>query len=136
MKPPILMPFLFAASVYGCQMIEGDHIRGSDLAAAAPAFATLDPAAEIGLAPLPGIKRALHSVDLLQLARDHGIKLASAPPEVCFERRASALTQTTGMAPIRISVKRGDKVVVNVSAGGVLLTFESEAESSGRWGTQ
>jgi hypothetical protein len=139
MKPAIQIPFLLAAGVYGCQMVDGDHIRAGDVAAVAPAFAALDPAVEIGLAPLPGIKRVLRSGDLLQLARDHGIEFtpypAPLPAEICFERPGGGPSRTIRpVTPIPPAVKRGDKVAVIVTTGSVLLTFESEAESSGRVG--
>jgi hypothetical protein len=140
MKPALLIsflsgPFLCAASVYACQMVDGEHIRGGDLAAVAPAFRGLDPAVEIGLAPLPGIKRVFHPGDLRQLARDHGIELTSAPAEACFERPLLEPARAARAIPrLPAAVKRGDKVAVSVIAGSVLLRFESEAESSGRVG--
>jgi hypothetical protein len=144
MKPMLPIPFLLAASVgcgqtMACQMVEGDHIRAVDVTAVAPAFAALDPMVEIGLAPLPGIKRVLRAGDLLQLARDHGIAFAaspaSLPAEVCFERSGGAPSRTARSAtPIPPAVRRGDKVAVSVTTGSVLLTFQSEAESSGRIG--
>jgi hypothetical protein len=140
MKPACLVsflfgPFLLAASAYACQVVDGEHIRGGDLAAVVPAFRTLDPTVEIGLAPLPGIKRVLHPGDLLQLARDHGIDLPSAPAEACFERhRLDPAQAARTISPLPAAVKRGDKVAVSVIAGSVLLRFESEAESSGRVG--
>jgi hypothetical protein len=140
MKLAIPIPFLLAASVgcgqrTACQMVDGDHIRAGDVAAVAPAFATLNPEVEIALAPLPGIKRVLRSSDLLQLARDHGIVLPSAPAEFCFERSGGAPSRTArAPAPVPPTVRRGDKVAVSVTTGSVLLTFDSEAESSGRVG--
>jgi hypothetical protein len=144
MKPAIPIPFLLAASLgcgqkTTCQTVDSDHIRAGDVAAVARAFTALDPAVEIGLAPLPGIKRVLRSGDLLQLARDHGIELTasqgSLPAEVCFERPGGAPSRTARpIAPIPAAVKRGDKVAVSVTTGSVLLTFQSEAESSGRVG--
>src|SRR5271170_7752409 len=138
------IPFALTAGARGspmiaCRLVDGDHIRAGDLAAVAPVFAALDPTVEIGLAPLPGIKRVLHPVDLLQLARDHGIELApspgSPPAEVCFERSGLPASRTSRAAvPLPPADKRGDKVAVSVTTGSVLLTFESEAESSGRVG--
>jgi len=144
MKPVIPILFLLAASVgcaqrMTCQVIDSDHIRAGDVAAVAPAFTALDPAVEIGLAPLPGIRRVLRSGDLLQLARDHGIELTasqtSLPAEICFERTSDGPWRTARpVTPIPAAVKRGDKVAVSVTTGSVLLTFQSEAESSGRVG--
>jgi hypothetical protein len=144
MKPVLPIPFLLAASLgcgqrTACQTVDGDHIRAGDVAAMAPAFAALDPTVEIGLAPLPGIRRVLRSGDLLQLARDHGIALdpsqAPLPAEICFERTGGGPSRTARpVTPIPTAVKRGDKVAVSVTTGSVLLTFQSEAESSGRVG--
>ncbi len=142
MRPVIQIPFLLAASVgcgqkTTCQTVDSDRIRAGDVAAVAPAFAALDPALEIGLAPLPGIKRVIRSGDLLQLARDHGVTLASQvplPAEICFERRGGFSGAARPVAAVLPAVRRGDKVAVSGITGGVLLTFQSEAESSGRIG--
>jgi hypothetical protein len=137
--PIVLAPTAFAASNSTCQVVEGDRIRAGDIAVLVPAFAALNPAAEIGLAPLPGIKRVFHSGDLLQLARNHGIEIRSPqislPSEICFERPGGERPGAGHPAPATPpAVKRGDKVAVSVTTGSVLLTFESEAESSGRVG--
>ena len=137
--PIILANATFAASSSTCQVVEGDRIRAGDIAVLVPAFAALNPAVEIGLAPLPGIKRVFRSGDLLQLARNHGIEVrtsqTSIPPEICFERQGGERSGGGQPAPVTPpAVKRGDKVAVSVTTGSVLLTFESEAESSGRVG--
>lgn len=133
---PLLIFALLGASAFACQVVDGDHIRGADLASAAPAFAALDPVEELGISPLPGIQRVFHPSDLLKLARSHGIELATAPPAVCFERNSkpahTASAPANSLPPL--AVHRGDKVAVTVSSGDVLLRFESEAESSGRPG--
>ncbi len=126
---------LAASGAGACQKVDGDRIYASDLAAASPAFASLNPALEIGIAPLPGIERVFHSGDLIRLAKDNGIALPALPAEVCFERNgipARAANAPAALAPL--AVKRGEKVSVIVSSGGVTLKFESEAESSGRPG--
>jgi hypothetical protein len=144
MRATIAISLLLTATVAcaektTCQTVDSDRIRAGEVAAVAPAFAALDPAVEIGLAPLPGIKRVIRSGDLLQLARDHGIALdpsqAPLPAEICFERAGGGPSQTArAVTPIPPAVRRGDKVVVSVTTGSVLLTFQSEAESSGRVG--
>ncbi len=134
--PFMLWPFVFPAGAFGCQPVEGDHIYAYNLAAALPVFGALDPKMEVGLSPLPGVKRVFHPVDLLRLARENGIALPGAPAEVCFERNGGVTPRTAsaspGLAPL--AVHRGEKVAVTVSAGGVILRFESEAESAGRPG--
>ncbi len=141
MKPILILVLLgtfvlLGPGAFACQVVDGDHIRGADLAAAAPAFAALDPAGEIAISPLPGIQRIFHPADLLKLAHSHGIELATAPPAVCFERSAKPVHAASAPSNLLrpLSVHRGDKVAVTVSSGGVLLKFESEAESSGRPG--
>ncbi len=136
MKPPLIAIVLFGSTAFACQVLDGDHIRGADLAAASPAFAALDPAEEIGNSPLPGIQRVFHPADLLRLAHSHGIELATAPAAVCFERSAKPARATGAVSNSLppLAVHRGDKVDVTVSAGGILLRFQSEAESSGRSG--
>ena len=135
MKTALLLIALTAMRVLGCQEVQGEYIHGSDLAEASPVFAALDPATEIALSPLPGIKRVFHSGDLLRIARSHGIEIAAPPPEICFETRgnASRAPSHAAAAPPAL-VHRGDKVSVTVSAGEVILKFDSEAESSGRRG--
>lgn len=120
---------------FACQMVDGDHIYAADLAAAMPAFSKLDPRMEVGLSPLPGVKRVFHPIDLLQLARTNGIELERSPAEVCFDRTGGLPRTAKAPAPIApLAVRRGEKVAVTVSAGGVVLRFDSEAESSGRPG--
>ena len=129
---PIL---LLLTPAFACQTVDGDHIRGSDLAAASAVFAAIDPAVEIGFAPLPGVQRVLHPADLLKIARGNGIELATAPSAVCFERiGSSAHAPATRSTLPPVAVHRGDKVAVTVSSGSVVLKFQSEAESSGRPG--
>lgn len=117
-----------------CQVVEGDRILGADLATAMPAFASLNPAMEIGIAPLPGITRVFHQADLLALARANGITLSRSLAPVCFER-SGAPAHSKGPVPLApLVVKRGDRVSVTVTSGAVTLRFESEAESSGHPG--
>jgi|HubBroStandDraft_6_1064221.scaffolds.fasta_scaffold333650_2 hypothetical protein len=134
--PFVFSPFVFSAGAFGCQPVEGDHIYASNLAAALPVFGALDPKMEVGLSPLPGVKRVFHAVDLLRLARENGIAVPGTPAEVCFERSGGVTARTagapSGLAPL--AVHRGEKVAVTASAGGVILKFESEAESAGRPG--
>lgn len=126
---------LAAQASGACQKVDGDRIYASDLAAAAPAFARLNPALELGIAPLPGIRRVFHPGDLTRLAKDNGVTLAAPPAEVCFERKgtpARVAGAPAALAPL--AVKRGEEVSVRVTSGGITLKFESQAESSGRPG--
>jgi hypothetical protein len=128
--------FLAAASnASACQMVDGDHIRAADLAAAMPIFGTLDPAMEMGLSPLPGVVRVFHLADLLRLARTNGVALSGTPAEVCFERKGGSVRSAKAPAALApLAVLRGERVAVRVLSGGVVLRFEAEAESAGRPG--
>ena len=137
LTPLGLLPF--ASGAPACQAVASDYIYASDLAAATPLFAALNPAMEVGFSPLPGVTRVFRPVDLLRLARTNGIVLAVAPAEICFERNGGSVRAANGVkaGPAvlpPLAVKRGEKVTVTVISGGVVLKFESEAESSGREG--
>lgn len=143
MKPLLLVLLISVTLVKGasaCHTLDSDHIYASDLAAASPLFAALNPTLEIGFAPLPGIARVFHPADLLRLARTNGVAMSSAPAEVCFERQGDVAAHSTKASaapaamPAPVLVKRGDKVSVTVLAGGVLLKFDAEAESGGHQG--
>ncbi len=126
---------LAARGANSCRVVDSDHLYAADLAAVSPAFSVLNPAMEVGLSPLPGVTRVFHAADLLRLARGNGVALSAPPAEVCFERGGGSVrTAKPPAEPAPLAVHRGDRVQVKVSAGGVVLKFESEAESSGRPG--
>ena len=115
-------------------LIEGEHIRAADLAAAVPAFATLDPELEVGLSPLPGVKRVFHPADLLRLARENGSQCLRLRLKYASSERRRRLANRPR---IRRSLRWPSSAATrsrSASAGGVMLTFEAEAESSGRPG--
>jgi flagella basal body P-ring formation protein FlgA len=97
------MKWIFAISlarcVLACQVVEGEHILGRDLASANALFSTLDPAAEIAPAPLGGVRRVLLPADLLRLAERNGITLSEPLAELCFERATERLT-AEGLQPV------------------------------------
>jgi hypothetical protein len=137
MKPSILWVLFVTAAITAnaCQRLEADRIRAADLAAVVPVFASLDPATEVGLSPLPGVTRVFHPADLLRLARSYGVPLPAAPAEVCFERPGSSERKAAApSAPAPLAVRRGEQVAVKAVCGEVVLRFEAEAESSGRPG--
>src|ERR1700719_3518850 len=88
------LALIIALSVraFACQVIEGEHILGTDLAAASPTFAAVDPNLEIGSTPVAGVRRILHAEELLKIARQNGIAAPELPGEVCFERSSRLLT--------------------------------------------
>lgn len=204
-----------AVRLWGCAVLEGDRIHGSDLAAEAPAFSGIDPSADLGPAPVAGARRTLQNFELQRIAKERGIALPAETPAACFERATLVLTEKLieaalrdtldarpetanatieiaefsrntlpvgelefpieGLAPsglwrgrlvyagtrsvpvwarVRVTdpstgkplaywrapsspeVARGDTVQVQVVSGGVLLAFETQAESSGHIGEQ
>lgn len=204
-----------AARLFACAVIEGDRIHGSDLAAEASAFFDIDPAADLGPAPVAGVRRTMQFFELQKIAKERKISLTSEPQTACFERATLVLTEklieaalrdtldarpetanatleitdfsrnnlpvgelefpieglaSSGLwrgrlvyagtrsipvwARVRVTdpatgkplaywrtpsgpeVARGDTVQVQVLSGGVLLAFETEAESSGHVGEQ
>jgi hypothetical protein len=87
-----VLSIALAARVFGCQVVDGDRILGRDLAAADPMFTTIDPEADIGAAPLPGVRRVFHPDELWRLARLHAIAISSPATALCFERLTELLT--------------------------------------------
>jgi flagella basal body P-ring formation protein FlgA len=86
---------LAMAPAFACQVIDGDHILGKDVASASPLFASLDPKLEIGAAPLAGVARVMHPEELVRLARKSGISLDAPPGAICFERETAPMTAET-----------------------------------------
>jgi flagella basal body P-ring formation protein FlgA len=92
------LAFLIAALIpvivpaFACQIIDGDHILGKDVASASPLFAALDPNLEIGAAPLAGVERVLRPEELVRLAKQNAISLDAPATPICFERATAPLT--------------------------------------------
>jgi flagella basal body P-ring formation protein FlgA len=84
--------FLLAAPAFACQIIDGDHIFGKDVASASPIFAALDPHLEIGAAPLAGVQRVLRPDELVRLAKQNGISLDGPATAICFALATEPLT--------------------------------------------
>jgi flagella basal body P-ring formation protein FlgA len=80
------------APAFACQIIDGDHILGKDVAAASTIFATLDPQLEIGAAPFAGVQRVMRPDELVRLAKQNGIALDAAVGAICFELATEPLT--------------------------------------------
>jgi flagella basal body P-ring formation protein FlgA len=86
------LTLILAARAFACQAVEGDHITGKDLAAANPAFASIDPNLAIGEAPLAGVRRILRAQDLAKIARENRIAAPAPFADLCFERVTESLT--------------------------------------------
>jgi len=92
------------APAFACQTIDGDQILARDLATANAVFARLDPAVEIGAAPAAGAQRVMQPDELVRLARQYGIALASPASTVCFERAVQPLKAEELLPVLRLAL--------------------------------
>ncbi len=89
----ILSFVLIAPLAWSCTVVQGDRILAGQLAAEAPAFASLNPAIDIAPAPLAGARREVRPTELQQWAEQHRIALPQpVPADVCFERATQTLS--------------------------------------------
>jgi flagella basal body P-ring formation protein FlgA len=101
----ILAFFVVAAAVpASCYPINSDRIYARDLAAAAPAFASLSPDTELGYSPAPGMQRVFHAAELRHLAQMHHLTIDS-PTDVCFAWRTAVPTREDVFAAMKDSLK-------------------------------
>jgi hypothetical protein len=90
-----MIRFIFMTGVCAlgaCVPVESDRILAKDVASANQAFANVDPAREVGSAPLAGLRRVFAADELSRLAKRFGVELSEPASEVCFERVAERLT--------------------------------------------
>src|ERR1043166_1216291 len=127
---------LALALTIACHTVEGDRLRGADLAAANPMFAAIDGGADLGPAPYAGLRRVMHSNELARVAARFHVEVAGPLAEACFERSAAAKKNTPVVlrAAGPPQVPPGNQVQGEVAMGGALWTFEARAESSGHAG--
>ncbi len=87
---------LIAAPVFAhcaCLSIFSVRILAGDLADAVPPFRSIDPATQLGFAPLPGTQRLLSTGELALMLRQHGSeKPGNALQEVCLARFVRSIT--------------------------------------------
>ena len=102
---PILM---FAAAALQCHPVDGDRIRGADLAAAAPAFAALPSDLTVGFAPQPGTRRLIEPFDLARIAKVNGVLDVGALQPICFERALAPLDPVAVEAAMRQALETPD----------------------------
>jgi flagellar basal body P-ring formation protein FlgA len=95
---PVLM---FAAAAVHCQPVEGDRIRGADLAAAAPLLSALPAGLNVAFAPQPGARRLFEPPELARIARANGLSDTAAFEPVCFERALALLDPAAVQAAMR-----------------------------------
>jgi len=129
----LTMPLVLQSARAACLPLEGERILGKDIAAGNREFAALDPAADIGFAPRPGVIRVFQPAELATLARKFDIEPKTRLESVCFVRLWSAAVPQTPVAA-KMDVLRGEQVAVEVSSGGALLRFLGAAETSGHVG--
>ena len=76
-----------------CQVVEGERIRATDLAAASPNFMALPAGTDLGPAPSVGARRTFQPEELIRLANLYGVTVAGSPAGLCFERASQTLTR-------------------------------------------
>jgi flagella basal body P-ring formation protein FlgA len=111
-----MLALLIAAGA--CVPLSGDRILMGDLAAAVPAFKTLDAQEAIGYTPAPGAIRRFPAGELDRLAERHGIASRSDP--VCFEREMETLTSERITGALRAVLPEGAQLeLLDFSRGSV-----------------
>jgi len=82
--------YLAAASVMDCRIVTDDVIRMRDLAAAAPAFSSIDGNSVVSYSPTPGATRIVREAELARLAARYGIVTVDIR-SLCFQREMRQL---------------------------------------------
>jgi flagella basal body P-ring formation protein FlgA len=105
---------LLSISPGACLTIAGSEILAGDLASGNALFATINPDAVFGFAPMPGARRALLGRELAAFARRNGDPVDNTPiADLCVERQAAplrgadilaALEKATGIPAARIEL--------------------------------
>jgi flagella basal body P-ring formation protein FlgA len=116
MGKSLLLLLMLVSSLHaaGCISIEGDEIRGRDLAHGDLAFAALNPELYVSYAPAIGNQRAIAPQELAAVARANGISY-TPHGSVCFVRSSFTLTAADAAAKIRDAFgTRGGGVQVDV----------------------
>jgi flagella basal body P-ring formation protein FlgA len=83
-----------------CVAVEGDQITAGDLARAVPAFSSVPADAEIGYAPVPGVRRYFHAPELRRLALRYNVALPGEA-EACVEQAMATLEPERVVAAMR-----------------------------------
>jgi flagella basal body P-ring formation protein FlgA len=129
---------VLAARAIACQTVD-EHITGKDLAAANPVFAAIDPDMEIGPAPMAGVSRVIHPLELSKIAQRGGIALSAPLGDICFDRATEPLTPEkilpilrNSLAPEEAQIEILDHSRFAIPRG--VLEFKREGLSSaGLW---
>jgi flagella basal body P-ring formation protein FlgA len=83
---------LAAAIMAACVVVSGGNITAGDLAKAIPAFTPQDPAASIGYAPSPGLRRAFHPAEVQRVLAQFNSTATTPLSDICFERQTAPLS--------------------------------------------
>jgi len=83
---------LAAAIAAACVVVSGANITAGDLAKAIPAFTPADPAASIGYAPSPGVRRLFHPAEVQRVLAQFNSTATTPLSDICFERQAAPLS--------------------------------------------
>ena len=97
---PIALLLATAPTRQQCVAVEGDRITAGDLARAVPAFSSVAADAEIGYAPLPGVRRYFHTPELRRLALRYNVVLPD-DAEACVEHAMETLQPERVVAAMR-----------------------------------
>ncbi len=112
----------FASLLPACALVDGDRILGKNLAQENPAFATIDPAADLGPAPVAGARRTLLFFELERLSTKYSVALGPADSrEACFERTTVHLNSDTLQATLRLALHVPDLEVLDFSQNALPL---------------
>jgi hypothetical protein len=121
--------------LFACTTVEGDRIRGAELATADSRFAALDPSLDLGPAPLLGARRVFRAPELARFAAWHGV--SETPPEICFERAAQRLSADALLPVLRAALDSEDVEILDFSKyavpRGTLEFMRPGLAASGFW---
>jgi flagella basal body P-ring formation protein FlgA len=99
---------MFAAAAVHCHPVEGDRIRGADLAAGAAVFSALPADLTIGFAPQPGSRRLFEKFELARIAKVNGLEDIGEMEPMCFERAVAPLDAAAVQAAMRRALDAPD----------------------------
>ncbi|MDX1984298.1 MAG: flagella basal body P-ring formation protein FlgA [Bryobacteraceae bacterium] len=106
------LPFASGA----CVQVRGDRILAREIALLAPAFGA-KPEADLGPAPLPGIRRHLSPAELTRMAARAGVEAgAEAGPEagICLERESWRLSAEVLLPVLQMSLANASEAETDV----------------------
>jgi hypothetical protein len=92
-----------ATTPHSCALVKGGTITAADVAALAPAFASLPADLPLAPAPSPGARRVFRSPELVAIARSHSLAI-TAPDNLCFEWPMQALDPQKLMAAMQAAL--------------------------------